>query len=205
MSALALSLAFLFLQQGSFTEFSFCREGMREDDPVYCIRLDAEGAGAFITRERGRSYEEPMQLSARANKQLVELLEKTEYLKDGSEYESGRDVAVLGRKILAVEGEWGRREAAFNYTARREVNTLQTFLDRLIAQEQLIVDLDSALQFDRLGLASLLERTREELRRNRVPDPAGLLEVLGRIAEDQRVLNLARTSAREIIEDIPRE
>lgn len=202
MSALALAFAILLPGQATFTEFSFCREGPRQGDPVECILLDGAGEGSFVVRYDDDEDSEPLVLSETARTRLQDLLGETDYLREGSEYESGRSVANLGRKTMAIEGSWGRREAAFNYSARGEVNQLLTFLDRLIAQENLIVGLDFSLEFDRLSLATTLERVQDELRQDRFPDPVRLLEVLRRIESDARVLNLARSHARRLIEDI---
>ena len=113
MNSVLLSLALLTLLQDSFTEFSFCREGPREGDPVHCLRLNDAGEGAFTIRSEGRETVEPLQLSESAAGRFREWLAGTDYLENGSEYESRRNVANLGRKSLVVEGGWGRREAAF--------------------------------------------------------------------------------------------
>jgi hypothetical protein len=192
-----------FLPQAGFAEFSYCREGPRPGEPVHCLRLDEAGEGAF-TIESARNDVETvaLSLSPDAAGRLRELLEATAYLRDGDRYESGRSVANLGRKDLTVEGDWGRREAAFNYSVLAEVNALLTYLDRLVGSELLRLDLESALEFDRLALPAVLERIESDLRLRRLPDPGRLLGMLERIASDPRVVNYAREAAAELAEDI---
>lgn len=205
MSAAFLFLALLLpalLQDAGFIEFGFCRELPGPGEVSECVSLDPGGRGAFTVREDGEEFTDPLELSAAAMTRLRRQLEDTGYLADATEYESGRPVANTGRKTLTVEGAWGRREAVFNYSDRGEVISLLTFLDRLIAQEHLRMDLDSALSFDRLNLPALLERVDAERRQDRLVDPARLIDVLERIASDSRVLNLARTDARDLIEKI---
>lgn len=202
-----MSIAFLFmalvfpasLQDAGFIEFGFCREIPGPGEVSECVSLDAGGRGAFTVYEDGEEFADPLELSVAAMARLLGHLADTGYLEEAAEYQSGRPVANTGRKTLTVEGAWGRREAVFNYSDRGEVISLLTFLDRLIAQEHLRMDLDSALSFDRLNLPALLERVDSERRQSRLVDPARLLEVLERIASDSRVLNLARTNARELI------
>lgn len=202
-----MSSAFLFLallwpvltQEPGLTAFGFCREIPGPAEVSECVRLDAGGQGTFTVHEDGEEFTDPLELSEPAMSRLLGYVADTGYLEDADEYESRRNVADTGRKTLTVEGAWGRREAVFTYSDRGEVISLLTFLDRLIAQEHLRLDLDSALSFDRLNLPALLERVDTERRQNRLVDPARLLDVLERIASDSRVLNLARTSARELI------
>ena len=77
-----------------------------------------------------------------------------------------------------------------------------TFLDGLVSQQLMLLDLDVALRFDRLGLPSVIEGLAEDLGQDRFPDPAAFIETLKRITEDGRVLNYARTTAERLIEDI---
>lgn len=209
MNVFALLIAVWLLPQESFAEFSFCREGVRPDEPVYCIRLNADAAGAFTIMESdGRDFgsddvvEESLSLSAAGSAEFFRMLEDTDYLLEADEYESERSVANLGRKILSIDGEWGTRLATFNYSGRSEVNRLVTFLDGLVSQQLMLLDLDVALRFDRLGLPSVIERLAEDLRQDRFPDPAGFIEMLRLVSEDGRVVNYTRATAERLIEDI---
>jgi hypothetical protein len=195
-------LALLFAaspQDPGFTQFGFCRDIPGAGEVSECLSLDAGGHGTFTIHEDRGEFTDPLELSRPAMARLARHLADTSYLEDASGYESGRRVANTGRKILTLEGPWGRREAAFTYSDRNEVISLLTFLDRLIAQEHLRMELESALSFDRLNLPALLEGLDTDRRQDRLVDPARFLDVLGRIASDSRVLNLARTSARELI------
>jgi hypothetical protein len=206
MSVLVIASTFLFslsAQDANFSEFAFCREIPGRGEVSECVRVDAEGRGSFTLREDGEEFVDPLELAEPAMAELAGLLEETGYLRDASEYESQSDrVADTGQKTLTVEGTWGRREAVFNYSSRNEIISLMSYLDRLISQEHLRLDLDAALTFDRLGLPALLERVDAELRLGRLVDPTRLVEVLDRIASDSRVLNIARTDAGDLIEKI---
>lgn len=204
----SLLLVLAFLQEAPFSEFSFCREALRPADPARCVTLDAAGAGVFRERDGSAppddpaSFDAPFLLSPTGRGTFLELLEATAYLQEVSDYESGRAVANTGLKILTLEGDFGRREGAFNYSTRQEVNALVTFLDRLIVQETFLLRLQFAMEFSRLELPTLLEEVEIALGGNRFADPPRLLDALGRIAEDGRVVNYAREAARELAEKI---
>ena len=143
-----------------------------------------------------------IQLSADATVRFVGLLAETDYLVDGDQYESGRPVANLGIKTLVAEGSWGRREAVFNFSTRREVRDLASFLDRLIIQEMLLLDIEAALLFDRLGIPRHLDNVQKQLRADRFADARRWIPVLERIEADSRILNFARSMAAQLKEEI---
>lgn len=207
MNRALLFLTLVVFPQTEFAEFSYCREGPREGDPVHCLYLNDEGAGQFEIRPGATDENtgDMLELSPRALNEFLGLLEGTDYLSDGDEYESSRSVANLGRKTMSLEGAWGRRDASFNYSSRSEVNRLVTFLDRLVTQQLVVLDLDFALQYDRLVLPTVLERIEEGLRGNRYADPLGLVPHLSRVTGDTRVVNYARATAERLIEDIDDE
>jgi hypothetical protein len=207
-------LLILFLavsQETPFREFGFCREGLRPADPARCLTIDAQGTGVF--RERNgdddaaeeAAVEAAFVLSAPGMERFLRLLGATGYLEGAAEYESGQAVANMGQKVLSLEGDFGRREGAFNYTSRSEVTALVTFLDRLIAQEAFLLDLEFSMEFSRLELPTLLEELQTALRGNRFADPPRLLDALRRIGQDPRVVNYARETAVELAEDISKD
>jgi hypothetical protein len=101
----------------------------------------------------------------------------------------------LGLKKLLLEMPSGRREAVFNFSTLKEVTELGTFFDALINQETLLVDIDTALQFERLSIPKRLDQIENELKANRIADPQRLIPLLERIEKDQRLVNFARTHA----------
>ena len=194
-SVLIISLLSLSLQ-GGFTTFSFCKEYSRGLYAFQCIDLDASGEGTFKFQAfDADTMDVPVELSADVAAEFVRLLTETDYVAEGVEYESSRAVADLGMKKLAIEGPWGRREAAFNFTDIREVRDLATFFEGLIGQELLTFDLETALQFDRLSIPRKLDVMEKELRAGRIIDRSRLIPILDKIVADRRLVNIARTTA----------
>ena len=188
----------LLLPQSNFATFSYCVEN-RGPWELQCFELDPAGKGTFKFIPRDADLiEVEVELSADVAAEFVKLLADTDYLAEGADYESGRNVANLGEKKLTLNGPTGVREAEFNFSTRREVTKLSSFFDRLIAQELLMLDIDLALQFDRLAIPKKLEQIEKDLRARRVADAKRLIPVLERIAGDRRLVNFARETANRL-------
>ena len=143
-----------------------------------------------------------LQLSASGTRKYLELLMAADYLAEADTYDSGREVLSLGLKTMTLEGPAGRREAAFYLATPREASELAAFFDRLITQQMLLLDIESALQFDLLGIPERLDQIERDLGRDRLADAAGLIPMLERIGADSRVVNYARTTATRLKEEI---
>jgi hypothetical protein len=191
------------LPQSNFTSFSFCRDGLGGTGDVQCIRLDASGQGTFmLTYADADTVNVELRLSTSGTGKFIDLLLATDYLADADTYDSGREVLSLGLKTLRLEGPAGIRTAAFYLTILREASELAAFFDRLITQEMLLLDIESALQFDRLGIPERLDQIERDLGRDRLADARRLIPMLERIAADNRVVNYARKVATRLKEAI---
>jgi hypothetical protein len=185
-----------FFPQDSFTRFTYCKESARGPYESQCVSLNPQGAGEARLKPRGdEELKIAFDLSAPGRDRFVALLAATNFLAAGAEYESNKRVADLGLKKLLLEMPSGRREAVFNFSTLKEVTELGTFFDALINQETLLVDIDTALQFERLSIPKRLDQIENELKANRIADPQRLIPLLERIEKDQRLVNFARTRA----------
>ena len=66
----------------------------------------------------------------------------------------------------------------------------------------LLLDIETALEFDRLGIPGRLDQIERDLGRDRLADAPRLIPMLERIAADARIVNYARTTATRLKEDI---
>jgi hypothetical protein len=200
-----LSVIFLLLTVApeTFSRFSYCRENSRGPFELQCVNLGAGGAGEVLFKRRDAdSINVGIQLSSEARDRFTSVVAATNYLEQGSAYESNRKVADLGKKRLTIEMPSGSRESTFNYSSRKEVIELVSFFDALINQETIVFDMDNALQFERLSIPKRLEQVENELRSNRIADPQRLVPMLEKIERDQRLLNFARSKAGRMKEQI---
>src|SRR5206468_8148541 len=171
---LALLLSFVTL--ADFSSFTYCHDNTRGPYETQCVQLDADAKGEIKFKRRlADTVNLPIQLSATARGKFIALLMATNYLDKPETFESGKKIADLGLKRLTIELPSGKREAAFNFSLRKEVTDLSTFFEGLINQETLGFDITNAIQFERLSIPKRLEQVENELRANRISDPDRLI------------------------------
>jgi hypothetical protein len=189
--------------QQDFTRFTFCRETPGGSFDSVCILLNPAGSGeAQFKRREGEDFKFAIMLSPSGNNEFLRVLSGTKYLANAKSYESRKKVADLGKKHLILEMASGRREANFNYSDMKDVTALVTFFEKLVIHEALVVDLGWAMQFDRLGVPDRLDQMEKILKDGRSADPKSLMDVLDMVDQDQRIVNYARSHARELKQKI---
>lgn len=203
MIPLILLLTLLITPQ-AFMNFSYCHDNVRGPYETQCIVLKPSGAGEVrFKRREAEMVNVNIQLSPAATDRFLAVLGATNNLDQAATYESNRKVADLGKKTLILEMPGGKRaETSFNYSVRKEVIDLQNFFEGLINQEALGFEFDNALQFDRLSISKRLQQIENEIRSNRIADPVRLIPMLERVQSDQRIMNIARTHAGKIKQQI---
>jgi len=200
-----LSLLLAASPQQSFSQFTYCRDTANASTSfqTLCIQLDPDGIGeARFKRQDDDDIRLRIELSPGGKTQFLNVLAGTKYLANSVNYESKRKVANLGQKHLTLQLPTGKREATFNYSEVKEVTALVTFFEGLITQETVVVDLQWAAQFDRLGIPERLDQLEKFLSSGRLADPKSLTSALDIIVGDDRNLNYARTHARDLKERI---
>ncbi len=119
---------------------------------------------------------------------------------------STRRVASTGAKTLRYESDGTVRGTAhFDYSEIREARELASWFAKLAETQQHLVALERALRFDRLGVNQALVRLEEAHERNRIVAAGILVPVLERIADQQRLVHLARARAQGLLERIAAE
>jgi hypothetical protein len=121
---------------------------------------------------------------------------------NGADLDVKRRLAHLGDKTLRYENGSEAYEARFNYTTHPVATRLaQIFegLGRLQGHKQ---TLEFRLRFDRLGVNDALIQLEKDLSRGMIPEPVHLLSALDAVANDSRVIEMARSRARALAERI---
>ena len=193
-------LALLLLPaQQNFSQFTYCRQNSTGSFEALCVQLDSNGVGETRFKRRDEDdLRRGVSLSPSGKSQFLSVLSGTKYLANAKTYESKRKVANLGLKHLTLETPSGRREAEFNYSDLKEVNALVTFCEGLLTMETLVIDLEWATQFDRLGIPERLDQIENVMRSIRVADTKSLIDVLDIVDRDARIVNYARSHARAL-------
>jgi len=198
---LAAILLLVMLQplQEPFTRFTYCREMPRGLYEKQCLAVTPAGTGESQLKRRGSDQvQSTFTLSPSGRAKFLAVIAATNNLEDRKNYETKKKVADLGRKHVTLEMSSGTREADFNYSDLKEVNALSAFFDGLLNQQTLTLDLETAIRYERLSVPERLDQLESELKVSRIGDPEGLIPLLDKIAQDQRVLDYARQHAEQI-------
>lgn len=185
--------------QQTFNRFVYCREFPSGVFEKQCLDLKPDGTGqSRFKRPGAEEASSVLTLSSNGREKFLSVVAATRNLADREKYESKRKVANLGRKHITLEMASETREAEFNYSDLKEVNTLTTFFDGLINQQVLISDLEMALQYERLSIPERLDQLEGEIKIGRIADPQSLIPVLDKIVQNERVVDYARNHAQQL-------
>jgi len=185
--------------QAPFSRFTYCREMARGVYEKQCVSLTPEGAGQTQMKRRGANQiDGAFTLSPSGRDKMHATLTATNHLAGAKDYETKKKVADLGRKRLTLEMSSGIREADFNYSDLKEVNALAAFFDGLLNQQTFIFDLENAVRYERLSVPERLDQLDNEIKGGRIGDPEGLVPLLEKIVQDDRVMNYAREHAQQM-------
>jgi hypothetical protein len=120
----------------------------------------------------------------------------------GADLDVHRKIANLGEKTFRYEKGSEVYETKFNYTTNEAASQLYQIFEGLARQQEHVVTLERRLKHDRLGLNDELMELQKDYEEKRIPEPAQLVPVLQEIADDSRVIEVARQRARALMAKI---
>jgi hypothetical protein len=110
-----------------------------------------------------------------------------------------RKIANLGEKTFKYQNGAETHETSFNYTTNEAANQLYQIFEGLGRQQDHIVTLARRLKHDPLGLNDELMDLQKDYDDKLIPEPENLVPILQQIADDSRVIEVARSKARALI------
>lgn len=113
-----------------------------------------------------------------------------------------KKIANLGQKTFRYEHDGEVHETTFNYTLDASANQLMQIFEGLARQQVDLTTLQRSVKYDRLGVNDALLQFEADLDHRLLPEPERFLPVLDQIAADSHFLDIARTRARAIAENI---
>ncbi len=114
--------------------------------------------------------------------------------------ESGLKVANMGLKTFRFEQGQQAYEAKFNHTQDPDAAALADWFERVIETEQLFMNLERAVRFDKLGVNQALLRLEACWDRKRIVAERQFLPLLDRISKNESYLHMARERAAALAE-----
>lgn len=109
--------------------------------------------------------------------------------------ESGLKVANMGQKTLRFEQGTQVHETRFNYTQDPDGVLLADWFERVIETEQLFINLERTVRFDKLGVNQALLRLEAWWDRKRIVAEKQFLPLLDRVRKNESYLHMARQRA----------
>lgn len=165
------------------------------------VSLDERGLAVY-----SEAGEEPLELAvgAREAAKVFQRAAALQYF--GFEVASQRRVASTGRKLLRYvsDGEV-RGEVRFDYSEEPAAREIAAWFVKLAVTVQHLHELERTYRFDRLGVNQALEKLEESHERNRVVAAELLVPILRQIAQQPRIVHLARARAEGLVERIRSE
>jgi hypothetical protein len=116
----------------------------------------------------------------------------------GADLEVRRRVANMGQKTLRWDQGAETFQAQYNYTADPKASLLQKVFENLAQEQGDLAMLEERVRYDRLGVNQGLDRFEGDLDKGILAQSERFLTVLDRIAEDTRLIELARQRARSL-------
>ncbi len=168
--------------------------------PEYvAVTVDSEGVGTY----EGRKLSEPpgprpLKLSPATTQTLFALAAMLNNF-DSIDLESHKRVANLGRKTLTYEADGRTNKAEFNYTLRREAQTLADLFEKIASVEQHVQSLEYAIKYDHLSLPRELLQIQIDLDNKALAEPELMVPALEQIVSNPRFLHLAQARAQNIL------
>lgn len=143
----------------------------------------------------------PFEVSAAVAAKMFELAAELSHFRD-ADLDVKRRIANLGQKTFGYKRGSEAYEATFNYTTNLVATQLMNLFEGLARQQEHLALLERRARYDRLGLNDALLKLDIDLNRKIIPEPERLLPVLEIIANDARVIEMARHRARALVERI---
>jgi hypothetical protein len=162
------------------------------------IKVADSGAGTFDIRQLDESPNpQPLTLGARLTQRIFQLAAALHDFQ-GIQLEAHRRIANLGQKTFRYDSGGQTHEVSFNYTLNNPANQLLDIFEGISREEGDISDLRRTMRYDRLGVNDVLLQVQSDYDQKLLPEPDQLLSTLDAIANDDKIINIARDRARDL-------
>ena len=116
--------------------------------------------------------------------------------------ESPMKVAFMGTKTFRLEDGARTAEVKFNYSEDANAQLLADWFERMTESAMLLINLERAARYDKLGVQRAVLQLETAMDRKRVVAAEQFLPMLDRIAKNETYMNAARARAAYLAEVI---
>lgn len=196
-----LVLAVVLAAQATAADAIFFSRTFPGSAPAYFqVEIDADGNAVY---REAPDEEDPLTftLGAETRDWLFAKARELDHFK--RKLASKRKVAFTGDKVLRFESDgMTKGEAKFVYTEDSVAGELVSWFLKVSETERYYIDLERALQFDRLGVNDSLLNLHSAYDKGRIVAPEQFLPLLKKVVEQQKIMHVARARASALIEGI---
>lgn len=162
------------------------------------IKVNKDGSGTWDIRQLDETPSpQPLQIGPSLARQMFQLASELHDFQ-GVDLDIHRRVASLGQKTFRYQDGATRYQVTFNYTVNKTANQLLSLFDGLERQELDLSDMRRAMRYDQLGINDVMTRVQRDVNDKLLPEPQALLPILGQIAADSDLIDMARQRARSL-------
>lgn len=197
-----IAVLFLLAMAGDSPVLSFTKS-FPGSIPAY-VEVNIRQDGASEYKEDPRD-DNPIKLtlSAEETETMFAMAEKMGYF--AKPLESGLKVAKMGEKTFRWVNGAEKKETTFNYSEDPDAKLLLDKFENIAETERVLIDLERAVRFDKLGVQSALLRLETVREGKRLMAPRQFLPMLDRVAKNESFLHMARARAAGLAESIRAE
>lgn len=168
--------------------------------PYFEVEVDSDGHAVY---REAPDEEDPLTFTLVAGDRDWLFAQTQELELFNRELASKRKVAFTGDKVLRFESDSETKgEAKFVYTENKVAAELVTWFLRVSETERYYIDLERAVQFDRLGVNNALLALHTAYDKGRIVAPEQFLPLLEKVVAQQKIMHVARARASALIERI---
>jgi hypothetical protein len=188
----ALALAVLPLLAGDAPRL-FYSKSFPHSSPEYVEILIEHNGEALYKEAVDDNHPLKFQLPENDIKELFDLTEKLGNF--GRPLEAPVKVAFMGMKTFRFENGSEKKEVKFNYSDDADARLLLDSFERMAETEQLLIHLERAAKYDKLGVDRALLLIQSAYDHKRLVAPQQLLPMLDRIAKNETYMHMDRERA----------
>jgi hypothetical protein len=149
-------------------------------------------------REEKESPPKRFAMSAETCHEIFDLTRAANYFDGDFQFHKHR-VAYTGDRILGYFAPGVSHKAAFTWSENPNVQRLAAIFEGTVASLVAAPKLESAYRFDKLGLNEMLKGLETQAQNGYLKEMQLLEPVLKQIAEDSKVMNIARQRAEKLL------
>jgi hypothetical protein len=166
------------------------------------IKIAEPGKSTFELRQLNEDADpEPFEVGSAVRQKIMELAADLKHFEIPS-LDIQKKIANLGQKTFRYERDGEVHETTFNYTLNAPANQLMQIFEGLARQQGDLVLLVRSVKYDRLGVNDALRQFESDMDHRLLPEPERFLPVLDQIGADSHFVDIARTRARALAENI---